>query len=282
MGRCIFAWQAECLACVLFQTENHGRTVIRQFLSFCRHSRVARAAIASYVHVCSHRCHCLSCGSRFVPVVWLSSQAQYFRNVVCLWNWINLLFLGVIAVQFNSPPFNASILSCWWRLKGFAVTWSLSSSLHISVHVTTSIHIAQPHLITELYIESGDITSYRSRPITSHHIILCKSSHHITSHHFASHHLPSRHITSHQITDHHMTWHRMTWHYITWYHMTWHHITSFHFSPVTNHITSPHTTSQTTTFLHVTSQTWHHTTPHHSTSHDHHRHTRGTTTAEGW
>ena len=227
MGRCIFAWQAECLACVLFQTENHGRTVIRQFLSFCRHSRVARAAIASYVHVCSHRCHCLSCGSRFVPVVWLSSQAQYFRNVVCLWNWINLLFLGVIAVQFNSPPFNASILSSGdvsrvllWH--GLSVVHCTSPSM--SPHQSTSHN----HISSQNFT-SNQVTSHHIDPALSHHITSFYVNHHITSRPITLHHITSHHVTSLHIKSQTITWHDIAWHDITSPDITWHGITSHHF-----------------------------------------------------
>ena len=105
LGRCILrgrqsVWRASC-----FASGNHGTPVTCQLLRFRRHSRVARTATAFCVHVCLQQFHCVFCVSRFVRVLWLSSQEQYFRTVARLWIWIKnrlLLRRHRCAIQFST------------------------------------------------------------------------------------------------------------------------------------------------------------------------------------
>ena len=126
------------------------------------------------------------CVLRFVLVVWPSCQAQYCRNALCLWIYIEKwYFWGVMAVLLAF-----SILR-WTSLYITSIT-----SHRIPAHITS--HDMTTHDITSHHIPSSHLISPRKQP------------HYLTSPHNQPHYPISPRNQPHDIIPHHITAHHIT------------------------------------------------------------------------
>ena len=120
------------------------------------------------------------------------------------WSWMLLPWVRRLCSRAAAGWTKTKMMDSW-RESCFLV-WTLKRRTH---HVRASLYVAISLFFS--YVASHHISTCHTNPVTSlHFTVHHTTSRHVTSHHITWHHTTTRHVAPHHMTSHHTTSHHIT------------------------------------------------------------------------